>query len=91
MVWNKREQIIYFHWVICFEFLVELSSFKTPNRHGYSVQFAPFAYNCLAVASSQYYGSVGGGTVFILQVTDDGSLIQSHAIEWSDGLFDVVS
>lgn len=34
-------------------------SYKTPNRHGYSVKFSPFCADRLVVATSQYYGFAG--------------------------------
>lgn len=34
-------------------------TYKTPNRHGYSVKFSPFNPGQLVVATSQYYGFAG--------------------------------
>lgn len=66
-----------------------MSSFLTPNRHGYSVRFCPFNANQLAVASSQYFGFAGGGTLFLLEITSNGSIAERSSWQWSDGLFDV--
>lgn len=42
-------------------------------------------------ATSQYYGMIGGGTLFILEQTPSGAIHETKRIEWSDGLFDVVN
>lgn len=68
-----------------------MSTFLTPNRHGYSVRFSPFDANRLVVATSQYYGLAGGGTLFILKLQPNGGLIETKKLQWTDGLFDVVS
>lgn len=69
-----------------------MPTFLTPNRHGYSVRFSPFNPDRLVVATSQYYGLAGGGTLFVLELSPDGSgVIETNAFQWSDGLFDVVS
>lgn len=67
-----------------------MPSYLTPNRHGYSVRFSPFNPNRMVVATSQYYGLAGGGTLFVLELTDDGGIIETQTYQWSDGLFDVV-
>ncbi|KAB0795164.1 hypothetical protein PPYR_12003 [Photinus pyralis] len=67
-----------------------MASFLTPNRHGYSVRFSPFRPEHLAVATSQYFGLTGGGTLFLLELTPDKKLIQLQSFNWSDGLFDCV-
>lgn len=66
-----------------------MATFLTPNRHGYSVRFSPFNSERLVVATSQYFGLAGGGTLFILDLVD-GKLIETQNSQWSDGLFDVV-
>lgn len=69
-----------------------MPTFLTPGRHGYSVRFSRTRPDTLAVATSQYYGLAGGGTLFFLELSPDGSgLIEVQKLEWSDGLFDVVS
>lgn len=67
-----------------------MPTYLTPNRHGYSVRFSPFNADRLVVATSQYFGLAGGGTLFILELTPAGTLIESQSYQWSDGLFDVV-
>lgn len=42
-------------------------------------------------ATSQYYGLAGGGTLFLLEQTPSGAIHETRRIEWTDGLFDVVS
>lgn len=68
-----------------------MSTFLTPNRHGYSVRFSHFNPDLLVVASSQYYGLAGGGTLFFLELTPEGGIRELNSYHWSDGLFDVVS
>ncbi|XP_026473457.1 peroxisomal targeting signal 2 receptor [Ctenocephalides felis] len=67
-----------------------MPTFLTPNRHGYSVRFSPFSPDRIAVATSQYYGLAGGGTLFLLELTPDGGIIEIQSLQWGDGLFDVV-
>lgn len=67
-----------------------MTSYLTPNRHGYSVRFSPFSPDRLVVATSQYFGLAGGGTLFILEVTPEGKLVETANFQWTDGLFDVV-
>ena len=67
-----------------------MSTFLTPNRHGYSVRFSPFDPNRLVVATSQFYGLAGGGTLFLLELAPNGGIIEAKTLQWSDGLFDVV-
>lgn len=68
-----------------------MPTFLTPNRHGYSVRFSPFHPDRLVVATSQYFGLAGGGTLFLLELSPDGtSVTEINTFQWSDGLFDVV-
>ncbi|CAH2075073.1 unnamed protein product, partial [Iphiclides podalirius] len=67
-----------------------MPTFLTPGRHGYSVRFSRTRPDSLAVATSQYYGLAGGGTLFFLELAPDGTtLLELQKLEWSDGLFDV--
>ncbi|KAJ8026601.1 Peroxisomal targeting signal 2 receptor [Holothuria leucospilota] len=63
-------------------------AFRSPARHGYSVEYSPYAPNRLAVASSQNYGIAGAGTLYVVQVTRSGATLIKN-FEWSNGLFDV--
>ncbi|XP_026822494.1 peroxisomal targeting signal 2 receptor [Rhopalosiphum maidis] len=68
-----------------------MTTFKTENRHGYSVKFSPNRSNLLAIATSQYYGFKGGGTLFLVKYDDDRCMIsKKYEMHWDDGLFDVV-
>jgi len=68
-----------------------MTTFKTENRHGYSVKFSPNRSNLLAIATSQYYGFKGGGTLFLVSYDEDRCLIsKKYEMHWDDGLFDVV-
>lgn len=68
-----------------------MPTFLTPGRHGYSVRFSRTRPDALAVATSQYYGLAGGGTLFFLELAPDGAtIVEVQKLEWSDGLFDVV-
>uniref|UniRef100_A0A1B0DMI6 Arrestin C-terminal-like domain-containing protein n=1 Tax=Phlebotomus papatasi TaxID=29031 RepID=A0A1B0DMI6_PHLPP len=66
-----------------------MPTYLTPNRHGYSVRFSRFNADRLAVATSQFFGLAGGGTLFILELTPDGGIQEVQSFQWSDGLFDV--
>lgn len=63
-------------WVVAyrrlFRFRRAMATFLTPNRHGYSVRFSPFNPDRLVVATSQYFGLAGGGTLFLLELTPEG-------------------
>jgi len=63
-------------------------TFKTPGRHGYSVAFSPFYPKRLACASSQHFGIIGCGTVFFLDINNDG-IKCVRSFEWNQALFDV--
>ncbi|KAJ1522923.1 hypothetical protein ONE63_002062 [Megalurothrips usitatus] len=67
-----------------------MTTYFTPERHGYAVRFSPFHKDRIAVATSQQFGLAGGGTLFILDRTPVGTLENLATFEWSDGLFDVV-
>jgi len=56
---------------------------------GYSVRFSPFEER-LAVASSQHFGIVGNGRLFIFDVAPDGLLVPLRQFDARDGLYDVV-
>lgn len=76
---------------VVFSYTISMPTFLTPGRHGYSVRFSRKRPDALAVATSQYYGLAGGGTLFFLELPPDGStLLEMQKLEWSDGLFDVV-
>lgn len=67
-----------------------MSTFFTTNRHGYSVRFSPFNPDQFVVASSQFYGLAGGGTLYFLELAPDGnSIVEKRTHHWTDGLFDV--
>ncbi|XP_050540719.1 peroxisomal targeting signal 2 receptor [Daktulosphaira vitifoliae] len=68
-----------------------MAIFKTFNRHGYSIKFSPNRKDFLAVATSQYYGFKGEGSLFLLKYDDiKNTLHRESVITWQDGLFDVV-
>jgi peroxin-7 len=68
-----------------------MPSYFTANRHGYGVRFSPFDPNQMIVATSQFYGLAGGGTLYFLEMTTDGIAIkEKQQFQWKDGLFDVV-
>lgn len=74
-----------------YSYTVRMPTFLTPGRHGYSVRFSRTRPDALAVATSQYYGLAGGGTLFFLELAPEGTtIVELQKLEWSDGLFDVV-
>lgn len=87
----QRFNNIFKHFSLLF-FTVTMSTFFTTNRHGYSVRFSPFNPDQFVVASSQFYGLAGGGTLYFLELSPDGnSIVEKRTHHWTDGLFDVVS
>mmetsp|Transcript_18916 Transcript_18916/g.60466 ORF Transcript_18916/g.60466 Transcript_18916/m.60466 type:complete len:347 (+) Transcript_18916:2286-3326(+) len=62
--------------------------FRTRDYHNYGVEFSPFVEGRLAVASSQFFGIVGNGKQFVLQLQADGTVQVQRAFETNDGLFD---
>lgn len=68
-----------------------MATFKTINRHGYAVKFSPNRSNLLAIATAQYYGFKGGGTLFLVAYDADRQTVTKKCeMSWDDGLFDVV-
>lgn len=68
-----------------------MTTFVTENRHGYSLKFSPNRSNLLAIATSQYYGYKGGGTLFLVSYDDEKcSITKKYEMSSDDGLFDVV-
>lgn len=68
-----------------------MATFITENRHGYSVKFSPNQPNILAIATSQYYGFKGGGTLFLVTYNvKKCTMTKKCEMFWEDGLFDVV-
>lgn len=53
------------------------------------MRFSPFDGNQIAVATSQYFGLAGGGTLFLLENVNN-QLVEKQKFQWTDGLFDVV-
>ncbi|WAR09345.1 PEX7-like protein [Mya arenaria] len=62
-------------------------SFKTKDRHGYSVKFSPYLPDRFVCATSQYYGIAGRGTLFVFDILSSG-IEPVKIYEWNDGLFD---
>lgn len=50
-----------------------------------------YAFRLFFLATSQHFGSIGGGTLFILNVQENGTIDATKSFEWTDGLFDTVS
>lgn len=68
-----------------------MPTYFTANRHGYAVRFSKFSADRLVVATSQYYGLAGAGTLYVLDLTEDEeNFVETKKFNWSDGLFDVV-
>lgn len=42
-------------------------------------------------ATSLQFGFVGGGTLFLLHLNENGTINETKSFEWSDALFDIVS
>ena len=65
------------------------SVFRTQDTHGYAVEFSPFRDGLLAVTTSQYFGIVGNGRQYILQLDPNGQTRVLRVFETMDVLFDV--
>ncbi|XP_065175024.1 peroxisomal targeting signal 2 receptor-like [Sycon ciliatum] len=65
-----------------------MRSFITPLCHGYDVKFSPFARDLLACVGGQHYGISGQGSLFVLQLTDEGLKLFNRG-EWCDTLFSI--
>ena len=61
---------------------------RIPGRHGHAVEYSPYYGHRVACASAQYYGVVGCGTLFIIDLTNKGPVVASQH-DWNDSLFDV--
>lgn len=48
-----------------------MPTYFTANRHGYAVRFSKFSADRLIVATSQFYGLAGAGTLYVLDMTED--------------------
>ena len=46
--------------------------YRTQGFNGYAVKYSPFFDSRIAVASSQHYGLVGNGRLYILGLTPEG-------------------
>ncbi len=46
--------------------------YRTQGFNGYAVKYSPFFDSRIAVASSQHYGLVGNGRLYILGLTPKG-------------------
>ncbi|XP_052245288.1 peroxisomal targeting signal 2 receptor-like isoform X2 [Dreissena polymorpha] len=63
-------------------------TFKTNNRHGYSVKFSPYFETRFACCTSQNFGIAGQGTLYVCDVNPAG-VQPLHVYDWKDALFDV--
>ncbi|CUM64729.1 uncharacterized protein PRCAT00002340001 [Priceomyces carsonii] len=64
-------------------------SFRTTGYNGYGIQYSPFFDNKIAVSTAANYGLVGNGKLFILNIEQDGSIVNQIAWETQDCLFDL--
>lgn len=64
--------------------------FRMEDFSGYGMAFSPFMGNRLAIAASQYYGIVGNGRLYVLDVTPEALIVEMRHFDTQDGLYDVV-
>ena len=50
--------------------------YRTQGFNGYAVKYSPFFDSRIAVASSQYFGLVGNGRLYILGLTPKGIIAE---------------
>lgn len=67
-----------------------MPTYFTANRHGYAVRFSKFLPDRIIVATSQFYGLTGAGTLYVLDLNEEDEFVETKAFNWSDGIFDVV-
>lgn len=63
-----------------------MPTYFTPNRHGYAVKFSKFLPDRIVVASSQFFGLAGGGTLYILDVVDDENIKEVKTYQVCDAI-----
>ncbi|AGO13684.1 AaceriAGL190Wp [[Ashbya] aceris (nom. inval.)] len=63
--------------------------YQMKGYSGYAVQYSPFFDNKLAVASGSNFGLVGNGRLFIMDLTAQGTMVETNSFLTKDGLFDV--
>ncbi|KAL9052805.1 MAG: hypothetical protein Q9162_005167 [Coniocarpon cinnabarinum] len=63
-------------------------AFNTPGFKGFSVKWSPFFDDRLALATSQYYGLVGNGRLYVLGLGPQG-ILASKVFDTRDALYDV--
>lgn len=64
-------------------------SFRTQGYNGYAVQYSPFFDSKIAVAAAANFGLVGNGRLYILNLTEQGTIQQEAQFDTQDGLFDL--
>lgn len=64
-------------------------SYRTQGFNGYAVQYSPFFDSKIAVASAANFGLVGNGRLYILNLSDQGTIVAESAFDTQDGLFDL--
>ncbi|KAL6715097.1 peroxisomal targeting signal 2 receptor [Lecanora helva] len=62
--------------------------YRTQGFNGYAVKYSPFFDSRIAVASSQHYGLVGNGRLYILGLTPEG-VVEEKSFDTQDSLYDL--
>ena len=61
--------------------------YRTQGFNGYAVKYSPFFDSRIAVATSQHYGIIGNGRLYILGLTPKGIVAEKwYAIHNSSSL-----
>jgi peroxin-7 len=63
--------------------------FVMEDLAGYNLSWSPFTGNRFAVAAAQYYGIVGNGRCYVLDMLPNGMVGVVKFFDTKDGLFDV--
>ncbi|XP_045473229.1 peroxisomal targeting signal 2 receptor [Harmonia axyridis] len=66
-----------------------MPSILLEDKQCYSVRFSPNNDSLLAVATCECYGVVGGGTLFLLEITPTDTLKEILKFQYKSSLFDV--
>ncbi|KAL2051626.1 hypothetical protein ABVK25_008040 [Lepraria finkii] len=62
--------------------------YRTQGFNGYAVKYSPFFDSRIAVATSQHYGIIGNGRLYILGLTPKG-IVAEKWFDTQDSLFDL--
>lgn len=63
--------------------------FRTQGYNPYAVKYSPYYDNKIAVATSANFGIVGNGRVFVLNLTNQGTIVVEKTFDTNDAQYDI--